>query len=107
MIEGKDDPAANKKHQKAEIQLDHAILSPINVGVGSSNEGHTEDWAVVRDRRFQGRSERFQRQCHRPQYPHLSRRAHLSEVVPLNIRRRSRGYLKSMPFPSRIRVTVF
>jgi hypothetical protein len=75
VIEGKDDPAANKERQKAQVELDeareameqlntffqgvsthwvtsesrvlgHLILSPpINVGVGS--EGYTEDWAVI------------------------------------------------------------
>ncbi|KAL6303779.1 hypothetical protein BKA93DRAFT_898944 [Sparassis latifolia] len=76
-IEGKNDPAANKERQKAQAELDdareameelntfyqdvsthwatpesrvlgHVILSPpINVGVGSSSEGYTEDWAVI------------------------------------------------------------
>jgi hypothetical protein len=35
----------------------HVILSSptnINIGVGSSSKGYTEDWAVMRDRRFQG-----------------------------------------------------
>jgi hypothetical protein len=74
-IEGKDDPAANKERQKAQVELDeareaveqlnsfyqdvstrwatsesrvlgHVILSPpINAGVG--REGYTEDWAVI------------------------------------------------------------
>ncbi|KAJ6616363.1 hypothetical protein B0H10DRAFT_2176659 [Mycena sp. CBHHK59/15] len=76
-IEGTDDPAANKEHQKAQADLDeareakeklntlyqdvsthwatpesrvlgHVILSPpINIGVGGSSEGYTEDWAVI------------------------------------------------------------
>jgi hypothetical protein len=75
VIEGKDDPAANKEHQMAQVELGemreamellntfyqdvstrwatsesrvlgHVILSPpINVGVGS--EGYTEDWAII------------------------------------------------------------
>ncbi|KAJ6580227.1 hypothetical protein B0H10DRAFT_2235420 [Mycena sp. CBHHK59/15] len=76
-IEGTDNPAVNKECQKAQAELDeareakeklntlyqdvsthwatpesrilgHVILSPpINVGVGSSSEGYTEDWAVI------------------------------------------------------------
>jgi hypothetical protein len=75
MVEGKDDPAANKERQKAEVELDeakkameqlnsfyqdistrwatsesrvlgHVILSP-PIGVGIGSEGYTEDWAVI------------------------------------------------------------
>ncbi|PBK75246.1 hypothetical protein ARMSODRAFT_929310 [Armillaria solidipes] len=77
VVEGKDDPAVNKERQKLQTGLDeakeaveelntfyqtvlthwatpesrvlgHVILSPpINVDVGSSSEGYTEDWAVI------------------------------------------------------------
>ncbi|KAG8947964.1 hypothetical protein FRC04_010161 [Tulasnella sp. 424] len=76
-VEGKDDWAANKERQHAQAKLDkarkavdgletfyqdvstlwatpesrilgHVVLSPpINVGVGSTSEGYTEDWAVI------------------------------------------------------------
>ncbi len=76
-MEGKDDPAVNKERQKLQTMLDdakeaveelnafhqtvltywatpesrilgHVILSPpINVNVGNSSEGYTEDWAVI------------------------------------------------------------
>ncbi|KAJ7439344.1 hypothetical protein FB451DRAFT_1302210 [Mycena latifolia] len=75
--EGRDDPAANKERLRAQAELDeareamsklttfyqdvsthwatpesrilgHVVLAPpINVGVGSSGEGYTEDWAVI------------------------------------------------------------